>query len=315
LRLAAYAVVYWIVCGLARHLGRFRFAAIAPVVVVAAIESAVAVAQQFSGEAARGSYFNRNHLAGLLEMSLPFAVVAAVTMGRDTARRSGTFSIVCAAGGAAVLILSGILATRSRAALLAVSASLLVLGAGAVASLVRLRRKWLLAALPPALLAAGLLYLTPESLVRRYGALAGRENLLREGRVLLWSETLDLIAAYPLVGCGFGGYEAAFLRYKQSEPMVTDTHAHNDYLELLAEAGVIGFALCVALVVPVTVAALRKSQQPGHAETSLALACVGSLTAILVHSFVDFNLRIPANGMVFCWVLGVCRAVSAREAA
>jgi O-antigen ligase len=91
--------------------------------------------------------------------------------------------------------------------------------------------------------------------------------------------------------------------------MVADTHAHNDYLELLAEAGVIGFALCLLLAARPVATALRASLRGEPSpDSDVALACVASLAAILAHSLVDFNLRIPANGMVFFWLLGMCRA-------
>jgi O-antigen ligase len=317
LRLAAYTVVYWIARGLSTRLARFQLAVATPVLVVAVIQSTIAVGQQFFGGPASGSYVNRNHLAGLLEMSLPFAVVAAFTMGRHALRHHTiTFAASAAVAGAtAVLILAGILATRSRAGLLAALVSLMVLSLASLGHLTRSRRSWLLVPLLPALAAASLLYLPSQNLVRRYGALFGGESLLREGRVLLWRETLDLIAAYPLVGCGFGGYEPAFLRYKNSAPMVSDTHAHNDYLELIAEVGVIGFALCAVLGAPAVAKALRASRRHGFRQNPLALACAGSLAAILLHSFFDFNLRIPANGMLFFWVLGIFGSVSMRDTA
>jgi O-antigen ligase len=249
------------------------------------------------------------------------------------------------AGACACAIFAGIMATRSRAGLVAALASLLVMGLGLVVRACGTTRQRLAGAiLVPVLLGAAFIYFPSNHLVRRYGALTASDGVLREGRIGLWRETLDLIEAYPIAGCGFGAYEAAFLRYKRSAPMVNDSHAHNEYLELLAEAGVVGFALCVVLaarpVSTVVHAALSggwqgagsrsagppmassprvssprasssgaDSRHPGsHGSGALALACAGSVTAILAHSLVDFNLRIPANGMVFFWVLGICAA-------
>jgi O-antigen ligase len=340
LRLAAYAAVYGIVRGLSERFDRNRFVVAAPIVLVATAQSAIALLQNLAAEPATGSYINRNHLAGLLEMALPFAVAPLVSLLPAAARRrprgesprasaaaarpapAGTAVWIALATAAAVLIFAAILTTRSRAGLVAALVSLLVIGLAALQRIKPRRKKWLLGALLPALCAAAFLYLPSDTLVRRYANLFGGEALRREGRVLLWSETLDLIAAYPLVGCGFGGFEPAFLRHKRSAPMVADTHAHNDYLELLAEAGLIGFALCLLGAARPIADAVRASLcrqtaphfswssstlasgDPGQ-DADLALACVASLAAILAHSFVDFNLRIPANGLVFVWVLGV----------
>jgi O-antigen ligase len=335
LRLAAYAAVYWIVRGLSARFGRNSFAVTAPVVLVAVVESGIALLQNLAGKPATGSYVNRNHLAGLLEMALPFAVVPAISLlsavstpaisvpalplGRSRGKSPRPLAAAAGAtltGAGAVLILAAILASRSRGGLVAALVSLLVLGLAALKRSALPRKKWLLAAALAALLATAFLYLPSENLVRRYTHLLGRDALRHEGRVSLWSETLDLVAAYPLVGCGFGGFEAAFLGYKRSAPMVTDTHAHNDYLELLAEGGVLAFALCVALAAPPIAALVRASVRSESGRDSvMSLACLASIAAILAHSFVDFNLRIPANGMAFFWVLGLCSAGGHRPCA
>ena len=320
LRLAAYGGVFWIARGATFRLGKYAFAIAAPIIVIAALQAAIVLhvgegqrgeEHGGAGQASAGSYVNRNHLAGLLEMALPFAAVAFGVfiwpVGR--LRRRGLSAVGAAVSGAfALVIVAGLLATRSRAGLVAALASLFVLGLIAAARAARPQR--LAGAIVlPLLLGAAFIYLPSDNLVRRYGALVGATNLHREGRVALWRETVDLIAAYPLVGCGFGAYESVFLSYKRSAPMVNDAHAHNDYLELQAEAGLIGFAICVMLAGRLILGALRASlgNNPRR-QMALAAACMGSLTAILVHSFVDFNLRIPANGMVLFWVLGVSAA-------
>jgi O-antigen ligase len=270
-------------------------------------------------------------------MALPFAVAAAFLGLRRAQSRAAAGGALgpMIAGSCACLIFAGILATRSRAGLVAALKSLLVMGLGLVVRVCATTRQRLAGAiLVPVLLGAAFVYFPSNHLVRRYGALTGGDSVLREGRIGLWRETLDLIAAYPIAGCGFGAYEAAFLRYKRSAPMVNDSHAHNEYLELLAEAGVVGFALCVVLaarpILAVAQAALRVSWRGSSSRgassrsgdsprassrgadslgsSALALACAGSMTAILAHSLVDFNLRIPANGMVFFWVLGISAA-------
>ncbi|MEX2301488.1 MAG: O-antigen ligase family protein [Bryobacterales bacterium] len=361
IRLAAYAGVFWMARYLSIRLSRYAFAVAAPIVAVAAVEAAIALLES-NAAGASASYVNRNHLSGLLEMALPFALAAAFlglqhAQSRVAAR--GALAMM-GAGFCACVIFAGILATRSRAGLVAALASLLVMGLGLVARACGTTRQRLAGAiLVPVLLGAAFVYFPSDHLVRRYAALSAAGGVLREGRIGLWRETLDLIAAYPIAGCGFGAYEAAFLRYKRSAPMVNDSHAHNEYLELLAEAGIVGFALCVVLaarpVSTVVRAALStgwrgvssrgpnplgptshgaNSLRPGSQSTdsrkagspradsrkadsrqssplgssALALACAGSMTAILAHSLVDFNLRIPANGMVFFWVLGICAA-------
>jgi O-antigen ligase len=84
--------------------------------------------------------------------------------------------------------------------------------------------------------------------------------------------------------------------------------AHNDYLQVLAEFGLIGFLLLAALLIRTLVRVFRATLGDGP-QRYLAIACGGSLTAILLHSFVDFNLYIPANAMVLAWIAGVAEAL------
>ena len=115
-----------------------------------------------------------------------------------------------------------------------------------------------------------------------------------------------MVKAFPLTGCGLGGYESCFMRFKAVVPMYTANFAHNDYLQIMAEMGIPGFLLGLVLVLRIFWNGIRQAQSnAGLNERYLALACTGSLTAILLHSFVDFNLYMPANAMLMAWVLGI----------
>src|ERR1019366_343 len=94
--------------------------------------------------------------------------------------------------------------------------------------------------------------------------------------------------------------------------LVTDDFAHNDYLQLLAELGLVGFAIGAALAFSVLRMALRRAVKSSDPEARyFAVACVGALSAIALHSLADFNLYIPANAMLLAWIAGM--AVGSRE--
>ena len=121
---------------------------------------------------------------------------------------------------------------------------------------------------------------------------------------------MRMIRAYPVFGCGLGGYESAFPKYKVSGPLVSDDHAHNDYLQFLAEMGVMGAAILFVLGATTVRAAFRGVFSASDPSVwSLALACTGSLSAILLHSTADFNLYIPANAMVVSWIAAMASAL------
>ena len=158
---------------------------------------------------------------------------------------------------------------------------------------------------------AGFVFLPPDKLIARFAQLVSTDPT-GEGRAQLWAETIPLIKAYPVFGCGLGGYETAFMRFKVSEPLVTDDFAHNDYLQLLAELGLVGFAIGAALAFSAVRTAVRKAVGSRDPEARyFAVACAGALAAILVHSLADFNLYIPANAMLLAWIAGM--TAGARE--
>lgn len=134
----------------------------------------------------------------------------------------------------------------------------------------------------------------------------------------MWEESLALVRDYPVFGCGLGGYESAFLRYKVGAPMVRDDRVHNDYLQFLIELGAAGFAIGVALMGSIVVGIWRAASGSAEPEGRfLAIGCIGAMAAMGLHSVVDFNLYVPANAMLLAWIggvgLSIGRGRSARE--
>ena len=293
-----------------------------PLVVVAALEGLLAVVQT-AVEPTRlgvsGTYVNHNHLAGMLELSLPFSLaLAAVVVSRFRAAEPAGGVLTARAAGAvigAVLIFAGLLCSFSRAGFAAalVSITFMTVLSLAVRGTSGARVGVALAA--TLMLAAAFFLLLPDGFIVRYAGVASTDGFLTEGRVSLWGETLDLARAYPLLGCGFGAYQSAFYKFKSSWPHVTDDYAHNDYLQLLAELGPLGLLGGLWLIGGIVggVIAVR-GKLPGRS-LPVALACAGSLAAIGVHSVADFNLYIPANSMQFAWILGIASALPLRAAA
>lgn len=277
-----------------------------PLVIIAAVQAFLGLAQFYSGTnpVARGTYVNRNHFAGLLEMVLPFTIMYAyAAFHRPHARGTsplGSALIACGAATLAALLLVGIIHSFSRMGFSAAIFSIGVLGM----SLAKRRTQWYLAGLLATLVL--FVYLPPDQLIARFGTLDFSDGLTRQDRVELWRESLPLAAAYPVFGCGLGGYESAFMEHKKSAPMNRDDYAHNDYLQAWLELGILGFGILAALMSGVFKETLRALRRHSSAEgRALAAACVASFAAILLHSSVDFNLYIPANAFVLAWVCGI----------
>jgi O-antigen ligase len=104
----------------------------------------------------------------------------------------------------------------------------------------------------------------------------------------------------PLLGFGWGTFSTVYPSYQSFYTDLRVNHAHNDYLELLVEAGLAGAAISLWFLVVVFREATKKIRAQMDAEGMiLTVGIVAAIISFLVHSFVDFNLHIPANASLF----------------
>jgi len=145
-----------------------------------------------------------------------------------------------------------------------------------------------------------------RSLVKTF--FPAEETLLGEIRFPLWKNALALVKEFPVLGSGLGTFNDVFLRYRPTE-MPQDrqaVHAHNDYLELLIEMGIPGLLIALWAIFRFFRYVLRGYFEHGDPVlVSLTLGGLTSCAAILIHSFFDFNLHIPANALLFFIVLAM----------
>jgi hypothetical protein len=281
-----------------------------PLVIVSGLEAILGLVQFYTGAAggtgAHGTFANRDHFAGLLEMALPFAAMyglAALRRGR-TRFRSPIRPALVASGAfaAAGLILLGSVHSLSRMGFISALAGLGVAGALSLQ-----RKRWLLAVPVAAVLL--FIYLPTDELIGRFADFSPNSKADPLDRVNVWRETLPMIPDYAATGTGLGTYESAFMKYKRLTATVTDSYVHNDYLQYLVELGLPGFVCGLVLVIAAMraaiSAAIRHSSPVGRA---LGAACVASMIALLLHSIVDFNSYIPSNAFSFAWVSGLAVA-------
>lgn len=129
-------------------------------------------------------------------------------------------------------------------------------------------------------------------------------------RQSIWRATWAMIKDHPIAGVGFGSYAVAIPKYHVASGEVTPQEAHNDYLELLASGGLIGFAICTWFAVNFLGAARAQLCNPASSPYMRA-ARFGALAGILtvcVHSLVDFGLHIPINAFVITALLSLVLA-------
>jgi O-antigen ligase len=313
LRVAAYIVVFILSRELAwRTLDR-RWLITVPILAVAGVEAILGIVQYSPDSVAQGTYVNRNHFAGLLELSLPFAAVYPIAVQMTRRRQPFRQSVLVATSVAlAALMLLGIVLSLSRMAFAAALTSLFIVGSLALGERASAPKRFAVTALVAAIVIAGSLYLAPDPLISRFAEVHETPiNVMPDARARVWKETLTLAADYALAGCGLGTFEHCFHKYRTFLPQLGIDSVHNDYLQLLAELGAIGFAIGAAAMIAVFVSAARAAFESTDSNTRfLAIACIGSLVAILIHSFTDYNLYIPANAMLLAWIAGIVASLN-----
>lgn len=135
-------------------------------------------------------------------------------------------------------------------------------------------------------------------------------------RFPLWQAALDHFRVSPWLGTGGGTYLFYGRFFRRTAVQADPVHVHNDYLELLAEYGIIGGLLMAALLVAhlftggkslsrLSQHRLRASPDGRSTAVALQIGALSAVAAYLAHSMVDFNLHIPGNALLLAFVFGI----------
>ena len=241
-----------------------------------------------------GPYVDHSHYAGLMEMLLPIPLVLAILGIEHGPRR--TLLWLSASTIAASIFLS-----QSRGGVLAMLIELAFLAAMTLpkSSLRRHHRRNFGLAAAAVLFLAFVGWLGGEALLQRY-SVPRTQELMQPGRPLIVKDSLRLIARKPVTGWGLGTYPIVFPQFRTFYTSLFVNHAHDDYVELIAETGVVGAAAIGWFLFALYRAGLRKAAtQQSRMIEATTLVALTSCTAIVAHSFWDFNLQIPANAALF----------------
>jgi O-antigen ligase len=275
-------------------------------------------------EMATGTYINYDHFAGLLEMTLPFALACAcdqyqkipaphadirrrfrILLGREETQKLVLWSLL------AIVFFVAIVFSESRMGLISATVSALLLFI-LVATSGWQRMSvgvWILA-----FLAAGMsmiVWIGPEPVIARFETLGQNYTTPADSRWAIWKDTLGLVEKHPWVGTGLGTFSVAYPSVQTAFAGRFVSHAHNDYLEFASDLGIPGALLLFGTVFYLLLQSARNFRgDESRFGRTLVLGCFGSLLGILLHSLTDFNLHIPANALVFVVVLGLAYANS-----
>ena len=253
-----------------------------------------------------GPYVNHNHYAGLMEMLFPIPMVAALTAflhGRDKILAASAAAIM---GG--TIFLSG-----SRGGMLALVVEIGVM-IGVLTLQQRGARSGIVLAAFFVILFGVIAWIGGGEIASRLATIGSEARHELEGgvRLRIDRDGLRMFTHHPILGWGLGTFPVVYPEFRSFSTTLFVNEAHNDYVQLLVEMGAVGFALMVWFLVLFYRSAVRKMQGwETRVNGALALAAVLGCTGILVHSFVDFNLQIPANAALFYTlaVLGAAKPV------
>lgn len=269
-----------------------------------------------------GPWVYSNHFAGFMEMLFPVVIALLlfyrpqVSYGKTLRER---FVLALTMPGAntylllktgAVLIGVSIFLSLSRGGILTLCLAFLFFIVLAARSSQDKRTRW--AILLSVFIILMVSWLGWQPIIDKFGNLWGDMGIDTSGRLQVYLDSVRLIQAFPLTGSGFGTFIHVFPSVQTIQGDVVFDHAHNDYIELLTDGGIIAFILCAWFVGGVILQTVRTLQL--RRERYSVLVTSGALTgilALLFHSMADFQMYNGANALYFFFCCGL--AVSAAH--
>jgi hypothetical protein len=263
-----------------------------------------------AGATPYGPFVNRNALAAWLAMAIPLAIGYVVARRQSDPERGRGFAAAVAAidsttlmlAGSACLMMVGLFGSLSRSGIFAAGIGLTMFVVLSQARLTGGRAAAGVAASVAALVAIASMY-------ANLGALAMRMRETTElgewGRRVIWRDTAAMIRDFPLTGVGAGAFKRGMLVYQEGSRQFFFNHAHNEYLQLVAEGGLL-LAVPAALAIVAGVATIAARLRADHSAVFwIRIGAIAGLIAVAVQGIFDTSLRTPADGVLFAVVAAI----------
>ncbi|MFN2531719.1 MAG: O-antigen ligase family protein [Pyrinomonadaceae bacterium] len=263
-----------------------------------------------------GPFINRHHFAGYMELTLALPLGLVFSGAIDKEKRFVYIFAMLLMGVALIM-------TGSRGGILSVIAEVIFVAAvtvrprkhrhghnraqhssGAIAVRAALALGLILT------LFTGVVLLGGESALTRVLGSVNTDDPTT-GRAHFWSVTLDIIKNDPVIGAGLGAFGVVYTKYDSRNGMFRLEQAHNDYLQVLADGGLIGGALALFFVVLLFRMALPRCDSRDQFRRGVAIGATAGCFAVLIHSFFDFTLHTTSNALLFL-VLAALATVDGR---
>ena len=292
---------------------------------VLAVEAVIGLVQQFGGvkeipfygpraspDSASGSLVSRNNFGGL--MAIAFVIAVARAWARFAWPHRGGDKprwIRCVEGGwhwalSAFLFAVALISSKSRGANLAAFGGLALLpllhrGRASLAGIAAL----------VAVAAVAVFVANPSGLLERFSTI-DPFDLGADQRLTIVRTTISGALHQPIFGFGWGTHPRAYHPFQPPSLFGQIHHAHSEYVNVFFEAGAVGLAICIAAMGFWFVRVWRAQRVLPSPDRLPVTATLAAASVVLIHSFVDFDLRIPAIGIAWGALLGL-GAASVRD--
>jgi O-antigen ligase len=255
-----------------------------------------------------GPFINRHHFAAYMELTLalPLGLLAS---GAVAVERRLLYIF-------AVLIMAvALVITGSRGGVLSLTAEVLFIVA--IAGFVRRKDRGeseesaeAKSRVRAALLRVGIGFALVTALLASAATLGGEESLSRlfgtvsaddptSGRVQFWQGSWEVFKQYPLLGAGLGAFGVAYTRHDVLNGATRLEQAHNDYLQILADAGIVGGILGLLFIFALFRYGFSRFNSRDKFRRGVAAGALAGCFAVLVHSFFEFSLHMTSNALLF----------------
>jgi O-antigen ligase len=252
-----------------------------------------------------GPFINRHHFAGYMELALALPLGLLFSGSLEKEKR---FIYIFAVG----LMSVALIMTNSRGGLISLIAEIVFLVA-----VTGFRRRRGRRSSPEkkrdvkgAAIRAGLGLTLILGILGAVALLGGENGLSRllgsintddptTGRAHFWSVTVDIIKTHPILGIGLGAFSVVYTTYDSRNGLFRLEQAHNDYLQVLSDGGIVGAALALFFVVSLFRMGFARRQSQDQFRRGVATGALAGCFAVLVHSFFDFTLHTPSNALLF----------------
>src|SRR5215510_7836189 len=264
-----------------------------------------------------GPFVNRNHFAGYMEMLIPIPL--ALALSRGAVRNEARLFL----GFAAAIMSIALVASLSRGGMVSLLAGLLFLAAVTVS-----QRRGRSHSSPesrssfrPALvitvilvaIAAGVIWIGADfDVLNRLTNDPLTTNAATDRRGV-WGDALTMFRANPIFGIGLGAFETVYPYYGRGDGSFVVQFAHNDYLQVLSDGGVVGGAIALWFLLVIARGMVQASKASNPFMRALGIGSAAGVFALLVHSIFDFNLQLPSNALLFLVLSAIVLRVSSEE--